>query len=145
MSNSAQKEILAAHNKYRTEVGVPELKWSESLESEARKWAERLSKSQDFKHSGVSAQGENIWIGTSKRFTFEQMVDSWGSEKKNFKYGKFPEVSRTGNWFDVGHYTQIIWKNTTKVGCAGVDGPDGMFRFVARYKGPGNFRGQAPY
>lgn len=145
MSNSIEKQWLAAHNKYRRELRLPALKWSESLERGARAWAKSLTEARAFKHSGVSGQGENLWIGTSNRFTPTQMIDSWGSEKRNFKYGKFPNVSRTGNWTDVGHYTQIIWRNTTEVGCAGFNGPDGKYRLVARYRAPGNFRGQAPY
>ena len=140
------QEILEAHNKYRRAAGVPLLRWSTALEAEAKAWAEELTKTRSFKHSHVRGQGENLWIGTSKRFTPTQMVDSWGSEEKNFKSGNaFPDVSKTGNWWDVGHYTQIIWKDTTEVGCAGVDGPDGMHRFVARYRGPGNMRGRKPF
>ena len=35
-----------------------------------------------------------------------------------FRPGVFPDVSRTGRWSDVGHYTQIIWPETQEVGCA---------------------------
>ena len=46
------------------------------------------------------------------------MVGRWESEKRNFVPGIFPNVSRTGNWYDVSHYTQVIWPTTTRVGCA---------------------------
>ena len=46
------------------------------------------------------------------------MVGSWIDEKRAFRPGVFPNVSRTGNWDDVAHYTQLIWKGTTRVGCA---------------------------
>jgi hypothetical protein len=35
-----------------------------------------------------------------------------------FRAGRFPDVSATGNWADVGHYTQIIWPTTQRVGCS---------------------------
>ncbi len=144
-SASMAQEILNAHNKYRSEVGVPPLRWSNQLAAQAEQWAKHLSRNKAFKHSQTSGQGENLWMGTSHQFSFTQMVDSWGSEKKYFKYGAFPNVSSTGNWADVGHYTQIVWKNTTQVGCAGVDGSDGKYRLVCRYVTPGNFRGQKPF
>jgi hypothetical protein len=84
-------------------------------------------------------------MGTSGWFSVTQMVDSWGSEKQHFEYGNFPNVSSTGNWADVGHYTQIVWKDTTQVGCAGVDGGDGNYRLVYRYVSPGNVMGQNPF
>ena len=143
---SIEQEILKAHNKYRSEVGLSPLRWSNELEADAKRWAAQLTKSQKFEHSRKrDGQGENLWMGTSKRFSFTQMVDSWGEEKKYFKRGAFPNVSTTGKWSDVGHYTQIVWKDTSHVGCAGFDGPDGKYRLVCRYKKPGNFRGQKPF
>jgi hypothetical protein len=46
------------------------------------------------------------------------MVSDWASERRMFQAGLFPAVSRTGNWADVAHYTQIVWPTTTRVGCA---------------------------
>ena len=73
------------------------------------------------------------------------MVQLWGAEKQYFQYGIFPDVSITGNWMDVGHYTQIIWRNTTEVGCGSANGTDGMNRFVCRYSSPGNYVGLSVY
>ena len=46
------------------------------------------------------------------------LVGFWVEEKQYFQPGTFPNVSRTGQWKDVAHYTQMIWKGTTNVGCA---------------------------
>jgi hypothetical protein len=43
------------------------------------------------------------------------------------------------------HYTQMVWRNTTQVGCAGVDGRDGKYRLVCRYSPPGNVMGQSVF
>src|ERR1700680_718900 len=142
MLDSMAQEILAAHNKYRAEAGVPPVEWSDELASQALDWANQLTASQSFHHSGVKGEGENIWMGTSGAYSFTQMVDSFGNEKRYFIPGEFPDVSTTGSWFDVGHYTQMIWSDTTQVGCAGVDGPDGYYRFVCRYSPPGDVKGQ---
>jgi len=136
------KEILDAHNFYRSQVGIPPLAWSNDLASQAQQWANYLSANRLFKHSGAQGEGENLWMGTSRRFSFTQMVGSWGNERQYFVRGIFPNVSNTGNWADVGHYTQIVWRNTTQVGCAVVEGSDGNTRLVCRYSPPGNFTGQ---
>jgi uncharacterized protein YkwD len=141
-------DILAAHNKYRSQVGVPPLKWSNKIASSAQTWANKLANMGKMQHSTSqerSGYGENLWMGTAGAFSFTQMVDGWGSEKKYFIPNKaFPNVSKTGNWADVGHYTQIIWKNTTEVGCALTQGGGNNY-LVCQYNPPGNFQGQKPY
>ena len=84
-------------------------------------------------------------MGTDGAFSLTQMVDTWGQEKQNFRNGTFPNVSTTGNWFDVGHYSQMVWRNTKRVGCAGVTGSDGYYRLVCRYSPPGNVIGQRAF
>ncbi len=62
-------------------------------------------------------------------------------EKRLFFPGAFPNVSRTGNWVDVAHYTQMIWKGTTHVGCAIYR--DGAWDYlICRYSPPGNRDGK---
>ena len=48
----------------------------------------------------------------------EQMVGNWIARGPITVQGPFPYVSRTGNWDDVAHYTQVVWSGTTHVGCA---------------------------
>lgn len=107
--NSAAQEILNAHNRYRAEVGVPPLIWSNTLANQAQQWANHLAsiggKLQHSSNSERPNEGENLWMGTSHRFSFTQMVENWGNEKRYFIRGTFPKVSSTGNWADVGHYT----------------------------------------
>jgi hypothetical protein len=69
------------------------------------------------------------------------MVDGWIEERKDYVPGRFPDVSRTGQWGDVGHYTQLIWSKTTSVGCAIATGADDDV-LVCRYSPPGNFVGE---
>jgi hypothetical protein len=86
-------------------------------------------------------QGENLWMGTRSAFQPEEMVNDWLSEKKAFRPGRFPMVSTSGNLADVGHYTQIIWPSTVKVGCA-VSSSREWDYLVCRYSQPGNVEGQ---
>jgi hypothetical protein len=57
-------------------------------------------------------------MGTRGAFSLDQMLGSWAKEGRWFKPGIFPNVSRSGDWSRVGHYTQMIWRGTTRVGCA---------------------------
>lgn len=139
-----RKEILAAHNKYRAQRGIPPLKWSEALADHAMKWALHLAKAGKLYHSKGSGEGENLWQGSARHFSHTEKVDKWGSEKKYFTKGTFPDVSTSGNWQDVGHYTQIIWRSTSEVGCAQATS-GGFDFFVCRYNPPGNIIGQKVY
>ena len=143
---SAQvQEILAAHNKYRAAVGVPALQWSDSLAAGAQQYANYLASTKQFKHSGTPGVGENLAQGgPPNAFTVTKLVDMWGNEKQYFVKGIFPNVSRTGNWESVGHYTQVIWRNTTQVGC-GVATGNGNIVMVGRYSPPGNVSGESVY
>ncbi len=142
-------DILAAHNRYRAELNIPPLEWSGQLASHARGWADHLARmgGRSLVHSSNSSrpgEGENLWMGTSGYYSYAQMVDSWGAEKRYFTVGTFPRVSTSGNWADVGHYTQIIWKNTRQVGCA-LATAGGYDILVCRYSPPGNYIGQPVY
>ena len=146
-SATLNARLLAAHNSARKAVDVAPLVWSDALASSAREWAVSLARTGRFEHakqpSGKAAQGENLWMGTSAAYTPEDMVGSWTSEKKYYARGIFPKVSTTKSWADVGHYTQMIWHNTTAVGCALVAG-DGDDYLVCRYSPAGNWIGQDP-
>ena len=84
--------------------------------------------------------GESLWIGTRGFFGPEDMIGGFLSEKRFFRPGTFPEVSSTGRWEDVGHYTQIIWPTTQAVGCALEQGK-GNDVLVCRYWPAGNYFG----
>ncbi|HWH17287.1 MAG TPA: CAP domain-containing protein, partial [Allosphingosinicella sp.] len=63
------------------------------------------------------------------------------AERRYFRAGVFPNVSSSGNWSDVGHYTQMVWRGTTSVGCALHQSPRWDF-LICRYAPSGNVVGQ---
>jgi len=142
-----EERIVAAHNRERALLGVPALQWDPHLAEGASEWADTLAKTGRFEHSpnvpGAPREGENIWGGTRDAYAPEAMVDLWKSEKAHFIKGTFPSNSRTGRVEDVSHYTQIIWKDTTHVGCAIAKNSEEEI-MVCRYRGPGNIIGQRP-
>ncbi len=142
--NGFKDSILAYHNVARTSVGIENLEWSNELEIEAKSWANYLATNNLFKHSHVQNAGENLWKGTTKAYTYKNMVDTWVNEKEFFVNNTFPDVSTTGDWTVVGHYTQIVWRNTKLVGCA-LFTANGFDVLVCRYKKPGNVMGQKAF
>lgn len=138
---SFETRILAAHNAERLRVGVPALAWSADLARDARIWADALARTARFEHAVQKGQGENLWAGTRTAYAPEEMVGGWIDEKVDYRRGRFPAVSRSGVWQDVGHYTQLIWYSTVHVGCAlGTNAADDTL--VCRYSPPGNWIGE---
>ena len=137
--------LLATHNRERSAMAVPPLQWDPALARQAAGWAEHLSRSGKFEHSpdepGQEQIGENIWGGTPQAYMPEAMVGLWIAEKKQFKPGIFPDNSRSGRMDDVTHYTQLIWRRTTHVGC-GVSVAGREEVMVCNYRTAGNVRGQ---
>ncbi len=137
--------ILQQHQTYRSELQLPALSWSPALAKDALALAQHLASIDKGEHdqSIRGREGENLWWGTSDAFSFAQMVAMWGDEKKSFKYGVFPNCAINRSAV-VGHYTQIVWKNTRSVGCALAGNGHNDF-LVCRYSPPGNVVGEKPY
>lgn len=144
-SDSVEARLLVAHNVERARFGAPPLIWSERLEVEARDWAITLIDTHRFAHDPrPHGHGENLWTGWGDRtWTPEEMVGEWIAEKSDYRPGVFPDISRSGDWTRVGHYTQLIWRNTTHVGCAVATRGDQQL-LACRYAPPGNIDGRAP-
>ena len=137
-------ELLTAQNKYRAELGLPPLRWSQSVALTAQQWAMHLAQINRMQHSGVVGRGENLAMWTAGKASLTELVDLWGLEKDYFVPAAFPAVSRTGDWKTVAHYTQLIWKQTTDVGCGIATGGGNDF-LVCQYSPQGNIFGERAY
>ena len=120
------------------------LQWDPSLAAAAADYGEVLTNSNRLVHSPADTrpgQGENLWMGTHGAYSVEEMGTAWASERRLFRAGTFPDVSTSGSWSDVAHYTQMIWPDTERVGCALT--PSARWDFlVCRYARYGNVVGQ---
>ncbi len=152
------KEFLAAHNRARAAEGVPVLVWSEDLARYAREWAKELnrSKSCDIVHrprSGKFKQlyGENLYYASAvnwssgkrqiQNISSNKVVGDWVAEKAHYNY-----KTNTCNAGQMcGHYTQVMWKNSTAVGCAVSVCDNKSQVWVCNYNPPGNYTGQRPF
>ena len=136
--------LLAAHNRERAAVGVPPLQWDPVLAAAAASYGPALAAAGRLQHSPRQArpgQRENLWMGTRGAFSPEQMIGTWTAEKRMFRPGFFPAVSTTGNWLDVSHYTTMIWRTTSRLGCA-IYSTASWDYLICRYSPPGNIDGR---
>lgn len=127
--------FVDAHNRVRAQHCAKPLAWSDKLAQIAQRWANALrDKGCAFGHSGGST-GENLAAGTSGTLDAESVVKMWYDEVASYK---FPNG---GFSMQTGHFTQVVWRGTTAVGC-GRSRCKGMDIFVCEYDPPGNWEGQ---
>jgi pathogenesis-related protein 1 len=144
--DGANVGATAAHNEWRVRVGVPRLKWNTTLAAQAQQYADSCpsghsNRSERAQNSGFNKVGENIyWAGWNT--DTPTAVDSWVNERTEWDFGM---VIGDGNFADYGHYTQVVWDDTTDVGCGVAHGCSWQTTVVCRYGPAGNYTGQAPY
>ena len=136
--------MMRGHNQARRQYGVRSLVWDEALARDAQLYAQRLARSGRFQHDPQvdrrPRQGENLWVGTRTAYRYDEMIGLLVDERRFFRPGRFPAVSRTGNWAHVAHYTQIVWPATERVGCATAANQTNDY-LVCRYLPAGNVVG----
>ncbi len=133
--------MLAAHNAARQEAGVPPLRWSGPLGISAQRWADTLrDRGCALRHSGVSGVGENLaWAG-GQLLSPARVVAMWVAERRSFDAAN--NTCAPGQV--CGHYTQVVWRGTTHVGCAKAS-CDRSEVWVCQYAPAGNIVGQRPF
>lgn len=143
-----QDVILAMHNDERESLRLAPLAWDPVLAADAARYARTMARTGVFAHSDRASRsmpsGENLWMGSRGAFDYDAMIDSFLDEKRLLRRGgRMPDLSITGRWQDVGHYSQIIWRSTRRIGCALGEGADFDY-LVCRYFPAGNVYGQGP-
>lgn len=123
-----QEDIVNYHNRVRAQHHVGDVTWSDELADFAKNYL--AGDNCVFKHSG-GPYGENIAIGYA---TIDDALDAWYNEEDQYNYaaGQFGE--------NTGHFTQMVWKGTSQVGCATQDCSGRTF-LVCEYKARGNIIG----
>ncbi|KAK5047084.1 hypothetical protein LTR84_007027 [Exophiala bonariae] len=140
--------ILLAHNSHRRNHSAVDLTWSPSLAATANTIASSCIYAHNIAVDG-GGYGQNIGAG----YTPNQVGVMITNDMYNGEFSNFPGPFDTDNidltnFNNFGHFTQIVWKGTTQVGCATVTCPGGLvnagftpFFTVCNYSPPGNIRG----
>ncbi len=148
-----QADMVAAHNALRDEVGSQHLKWSLKLADTAQAWADTLKTRQACKvvYSHAPGAGENLYWASALTYSTgkvellpisaPQTTASWGSEKKNYSY----DTNSCAVGKVCSHYTQLVWKKSTEIGCGKAICSDQSQVWVCQYAPAGNYVGQSPY
>lgn len=113
-AQNSPQDFLNPHNAARSEVGVKPIEWDDQLASVANDWANQNKGSCQLHHSDHHDLGENLFWGGGSGWTAAQAVGDWVSEKQYWH----PDSLTCDAGEECGHYTQVIWRGASKVGCA---------------------------
>ncbi len=147
LSAGERQQLIAEHNRARRVAGTPPLRWSPEIARYAQEWADHLAASRcSIEHRPRAGRwkqryGENLFMGTAGYYTVVTAVRDWESEKKDYRGGP---IRAGGNFADIGHYTQLVWRRTTHFGCGKSLCRDRLI-VACNYDPPGNFIGRTPF
>ncbi|KAG0041450.1 hypothetical protein BGZ83_001792, partial [Gryganskiella cystojenkinii] len=122
--------ILKAHNDLRALHSSPALVWDDKLAAFGDNWIQKC----EFEHSN-GPYGENLAAGHSD---FPSAIKDWYDEIKDYDFNNPGLSGKTG------HFTQVVWKATTSVGCAVKKCPDWPL-YICNYQPPGNMKYNGGY
>jgi uncharacterized protein YkwD len=129
------QRFVDAHNKVRAKHCAAPLAWSDPLAAVAQKWADTLrDRGCALGHSG-GKYGENLAVGSQGLLDPEATVAMWYDEVKLYR---FPDG---GFSMKTGHFTQVVWRGTARVGCGHATCNDNDV-WVCNYDPAGNWDGQ---
>lgn len=161
--------MTAAHNAVRARITnpapnppLPPLTWSTELAAIAQAYATKLAAGGDclnLVHSEPpdpgADLGENLSGSTGSMSNPTEVVDGWAEEEKCYTFGIYKRTDKCDmNCTDqlhasgCGHYTQVVWRNTSQVGCGVAtcgSGRNGGEVWVCNYKESGNYVGEKVY
>jgi hypothetical protein len=138
-----------AHNKYRARHSSQALQIDININNFAQAYAERMAATDTFAHNPASVYGENLYVMCSfspaldVRTAVRAATDGWYDEKKFYDFSN-PRFDMA-----TGHFTQVVWKSSKKVGFGVAIGKCKMcgsaarcIYVVANYSPAGNVDGQ---
>ncbi|XP_031564749.1 protein PRY1-like [Actinia tenebrosa] len=138
-----ESEALDAHNKFRAVHGSQPMKLNRQMCDEAAEYAKTIAQQGQLRHSSReqrNSQGENLSMGcsTNSGQTTTEAVNNWYNEVCSPGY----EFSVGRGQGGTGHFTQVVWNDSTELGIGKADSVQGRMKctyIVGRYKPLGNF------
>ncbi|KAL6012828.1 hypothetical protein ACLOJK_003317 [Asimina triloba] len=139
-AQNSPQDFLNAHNAARAQVGVGPMTWDTGVAGYAQNYANQRKGDCRLQHSG-GPYGENIFWGSGAEFTAADAVNSWVNEKKDYNY----DTNTCAAGKVCGHYTQVVWRKSVRLGCARVKCDNGAIFITCNYDPRGNYVGEKPY
>lgn len=135
-----QQQFLSPHNDARAQVGVEALVWNNTVAAYALDYANHRIADCALQHSG-GEYGENLFKSLGISDPIGGAVKAWVNESQYYNYSS----NSCAEGEVCGHYTQVVWRNTRRLGCAKVKCTDDWNFVICNYDPPGNYVGQRPY
>lgn len=130
--------VLDEHNRLRAKHSAAPLTLDPAISQFAQEWANNIVSRNVMQHRPQNRYGENIYACFGKHnLTGEEVVRSWYNEIKDYSFGQ----SNPCNFCQVGHFTQVVWKNSKRLG-VGIAKKGTNVYVVCNYDPPGNYSGQ---
>ncbi|EFJ42219.1 hypothetical protein VOLCADRAFT_107377 [Volvox carteri f. nagariensis] len=137
---------LTQHNTYRARHSAAALVWDETLAKQAQAWAQALASGCRMQHSGAQGVGENLYLMSTtagvnpSALRCIDAANSWYSEVSKYRFTNYPWNDNRANFGNIGHFTQVVRKSSTTLGCgAAAGGGNTCVIVVCRYRPPGNY------
>ena len=140
-AQNSQQDYVNAHNSARAAVGVGPVTWDNTVAAFAENYANQRIGDCALVHSGGGGKyGENLaW--SSADLSGTDAVKMWVDEKADYDYNS--NTCAAGKV--CGHYTQVVWRDSVRIGCAKVRCNNGGTFIGCNYAPPGNYVDQKPY
>lgn len=137
--NNSPQDFVNPHNVARGQVNVAPLQWDEKVANYAQQYANKRINDCKLVHSN-GAYGENLAWGTPD-LTDTNAVNLWIDQKQFYNY----TTNSCASGKVCGQYTQVVWKDSIRIGCAKVKCKTGGAFIICNYDPRGNVIGRRPY
>lgn len=156
VATTYQQAVLQHHNYHRANHSAKPLKWSPRMASIARAIAQKCVYQHDVQ-TGGGGYGQNIAAGAPFKDISNVITDQFYNNEVNLYPGYGDDNPDMTNFHEWGHFSQIVWTDTTEVGCftydcskkkgglgkiTGVYGNIAPLFTVCNYYPPGNYMGE---
>lgn len=133
--------MLDQHNVYRNKHGVPEFTWNATLAEYAQSYIDSLADTSSSACSGTLVHSARTGLDYGENLAYGNIsptggVDLWYDE--NVYYNYTDPANSSGDFEEFGHFTQMVWKASTQIGCVVQSCDSDRIYLICEYTPAGN-------